>query len=108
MGQPAQAAQALAVTEAVQAFHAGAGGRGWTVDPQRLTSLARDVLGLEDEYRNRHGYPPEQAHRATLGEVLDGERAREDLPARWLRPARPPERPQRWRGEELGQDCDDR
>jgi hypothetical protein len=27
-GQPAQAARALAVTEAVQAFHAGAGERG--------------------------------------------------------------------------------
>ena len=32
-GQPATAARALAATEAVQAFHADASGRGWTVDP---------------------------------------------------------------------------
>jgi hypothetical protein len=99
-GQPARAARALAVTEAVQTFHAGADERGWTVDQERLSSLAHDVLGLEEEYRDRHGYPSEQARRAAVGEVLEGERAREDLPARWLRQASPPERPQRWRGEE--------
>lgn len=107
-GQPAAAARALAVTEAVQAFHAGADERGWTVDGERITSLAHDVLGLEQEYRDRHGYPPEQARAAALGEVLEGERAREDLPAPWLRQASPPERPQRWRGEQRGQDRDDR
>jgi hypothetical protein len=107
-GQPATAARALAVTEAVQAFHADADRRGWTVDFERLSSLAHDVLGLEEEYRERHGYAPEQARAATLGEVLEGERVREDLPARWLRQASPPERPQRWRGEERGQDRDDR
>jgi hypothetical protein len=96
-GQPATAARALAVTEALQAFHADAGGRGWTVDPERLSSLAHDVLGLEEEYRDRHRCLPEQARRATVGEVLEGERAREDLLARWLRQARPPERPPRWR-----------
>lgn len=50
-GQPAQAARSLAVTEAVQAFRADAGVRGWTVDSQRLIGLGRDVLGVEQEYR---------------------------------------------------------
>jgi hypothetical protein len=107
-GQPATAARALAVSEAVQAFHADAGGRGWTIDSERLSSLAHDVLGLEEEYRDRHGYPPEQARATTVGEVLEGERAREELPASWLRQARPPERSQRWRGEERGADREDR
>ena len=53
-GQPPKAARVLAVTEAVQSFHA-AGARGWAVDQRRITSLARDVLGLEQEYRDRHG-----------------------------------------------------
>jgi len=107
-GQPAQAARALAVTQAVQSFHAAAGERGWTVDPQRIGSLARDMLGLEQEYRDRHGYPAEQARAATVGEVLEGERVRQELPASWLRQARPPERPQRWRDQERGPDRDDR
>jgi hypothetical protein len=60
------------------------------VDQERLSSLAHDVLGLEQEYRDRHGYPPAQARAATLGEVLEGERAREDLrPNGCARPARP-------------------
>jgi hypothetical protein len=59
-GQPATVARALAVTEAVQAFQADADQRGWTVDQERITGLAHDVLGLEEEYRERHGYPPEQ------------------------------------------------
>jgi hypothetical protein len=92
--------------EAVRAFRAGAGARGWTVDEQHISSLAPDVLGLEGEYWDRHRYPPEQARAATVGEILEGEGAREYLPARW--PARPPGRPPRWRGEERDQDRDDR
>jgi hypothetical protein len=40
-GQPPTAARVLAVTEAVQTFHADADQRSWTVEPQRITRLAR-------------------------------------------------------------------
>jgi hypothetical protein len=88
-GQPATAARALAVTEAVHSFYADSGARGWTLDQERISSLAHDVLGLEEEYRDRHGYPREQARRAAFGEVLEGERARQEVPCRGGRPSGP-------------------
>lgn len=57
-GQPPTAARPPTVIEAVQAFQADANGRQWTVDSERLSSLAHDLLGLEEEYPKRHGYPP--------------------------------------------------
>jgi hypothetical protein len=92
-GQPPTAARAQAVAEAVQAFPGGANQRGWTVSQWRIAQLADDTLGLEDEFRDQHGYQPEQARLFAVGEVLDGEGARQELPARFLRPAGPPERP---------------
>jgi hypothetical protein len=82
-GQLPRPARELAVAEAVQAFHAGADERGWTVDERRIASLAGEVLGLEDEYRQRHGYEPELARLWAVGEVLEGERAREEIPLPW-------------------------
>jgi hypothetical protein len=86
-GYPPEVARELAVAEAVQAFHAGADERGWTVAERRIASLAGDTLGLEDEYRDQHGYPPELARLYAVGEVLEGERAREEIPLPWRREA---------------------
>jgi hypothetical protein len=83
-GQPPAAAREQAVAEAVQAFVAGAGQRGWTVTERRIANLADDTLGLEEEYRDQHGYEPQLARLSAVGEVLDGERARHELPAAWL------------------------
>jgi hypothetical protein len=88
-GRPPAAARQAAVAEAVQAFAAGAGQRGWTVTERRIASLADDTLGLEEEYRDWHGYTPALARLSAVGEVLDGERARQELPAAWLRPPDP-------------------
>jgi hypothetical protein len=82
-GQPPETARQRAVAEAVQAFHAGADQRGWTVQERRIASLADDALGLEDEYRDQHGYPPDLARLWAVGEVLEGERAREEIPLPW-------------------------
>jgi hypothetical protein len=92
-GQPAAAARELAVAEAVQAFAAGASERGWTVEERRIASLAGDTLGLEDEYHDRHGYEPDLARLYAVGEVLEGERAREEIPSPWWREDDPPQRP---------------
>ena len=92
-GQPPEAARERAVAEAVQAFGAGADQRDWTVSERRIASLADDTLGLEEEYRERHGYEPELARLYTVGEVLEGERAREEMPLPWRREADPPQRP---------------
>jgi hypothetical protein len=94
-GQPPETARERAVDEAVLAFGAGADQRGWTVEEQRIASLAGDALGLEDEYRDRHGYQPELARLFAVGEVLEGERAREEIPLPWRREADPPQRPNR-------------
>jgi hypothetical protein len=98
-GQPPAAARELAVAEAVQAFAAGAGAdqRDCTVEERRIASLADDALGLEEEYRDRHGYEPELARLAAVGEVLEGERAREEIPSPWWREADPPGPPGRTR-----------
>jgi hypothetical protein len=85
--QPPETARERAVAEAVQAFGAGADQRGWTVEERRIASLAGDTLGLEEEYRDRHGYPPELARLYAVGEVLEGERAREEIPSPWWREA---------------------
>jgi hypothetical protein len=92
-GQPPQAARELAVTEAVQAFRMGASERGWTVQERRIASLADDTLGLEEEYRDRHGYEPALARLYTVGEVLEGERARQEIPLPWRQAGGPPQRP---------------
>jgi hypothetical protein len=92
-GQPPQAARKLAVAEAVQAFRTGADERGWTVADRRIASLAGDTLGLEDEYRDRHGYEPALARLYAVGEVLEGERAREEIPLPWRQAGGPPQRP---------------
>jgi hypothetical protein len=94
-GQPPVAAREQAVAEAVQAFAADAGKRGWTVPEWRIAQLADDALGLEEEYRDQHGYEPELARLHATCEVLDGEGAREELPARFLRPPGPPDHQQR-------------
>jgi hypothetical protein len=86
-GQPPGPARELAVAVATQAFHADADQRGWTVDEPRIAQLAGDALGLEDEYRERHGYEPELARLWAVGEVLEGERAREEIPMPWQREA---------------------
>jgi hypothetical protein len=86
-GQPPEMARERAVGEAVQAFHAGAGQRGWTVEERRIASLAGDALGLEDEYRDRHGYEPELARLYAVGEVLESERLRGEIPVPWWREA---------------------
>jgi hypothetical protein len=98
-GQPPQAARAQTVAEAVQAFAAGAGERGWTVQGRRIARLADDTLGLEEELRDRHGYESELARLFATGEVLDGERAREEFPAWLLPPLGPPRRPDPDRGQ---------
>jgi hypothetical protein len=92
-GQPPAAARAQAVAEAVQRFAGGAQQRGWTVSGWRIAQLADDALGLEEEYRDQHGYAPELARLWVVGEVLDGEGVREELPARFLLPSGPPGRP---------------
>jgi hypothetical protein len=48
---------------------------------------------VEEEHRDRHGHEPELARLFAVGEVLEGERARQELPASWLRRPDPPERP---------------
>jgi hypothetical protein len=92
-GQPPEGATEQTVAEAVQAFAAGAGERGWTVSERRIAQLADDTLGLEEEFRDQHGYEPQLARLSTVGEVLEGERAREELPPAWLRQPDPPQRP---------------
>jgi hypothetical protein len=93
-GQPPESARERAVAEAVQTFAAGAGQRGWTVGERRIARLADDTLGLEEEeFRDQHGYEPELARLYAVGEVLDGERARQEFPAWLLPPPGPPERP---------------
>jgi hypothetical protein len=92
-GHPPQAARELAVAEAVQAFAGGAVERGWTVGERRITSLADDTLGLEDEYCDRHGYGPELARLYATGEVLEAERIRGEIPEPWWREDDPPQRP---------------
>jgi hypothetical protein len=91
-GQPPAVASQQAVAEAIQAFVVGAGQRRWTVPEQRLASLAHDTLGLEAEYRDQHGYAPQLARLSAVGVVLEGERARQDLPSAWLRQPGPPAR----------------
>jgi hypothetical protein len=95
---PPETAQERAVAEAVQAFAADAGERGWTVSERRITSLADDTLGLEDEYRDRHGYEPELARLDAVGEVLESERLRGEIPTPWWREADPPQQPDPTRG----------
>jgi hypothetical protein len=93
-GQPPKTAREQAVAEAVQAFAAGADQRAWTVQERRIASLAGDTLGLEQEYRDQHGYEPELARLFAVGEVLEGERAREEVPLPWRRwQADPSQRP---------------
>ena len=93
-GQPPEAARERAVAEAVQAFAADADERGWTVSERRIASLASDTLGLEEEYRDRHGYQLELARLYAVCEVQEGERARQEIPLPWLRSmADPPQRP---------------
>jgi hypothetical protein len=89
-GHPPDIAREQAVAEAVQAFTTDADQRDWTVSEPRIAGLADEALGLEEEYRDRHGYEPELARLFAVGEVLEGERAREDLPSSWLRPVDPP------------------
>jgi hypothetical protein len=108
-GESPEGARDRAVAEAVQAFTAGAAAREWTVGERRIAQLADDTLGLEDEFRDQHGYAPELARRYAVGEVLDGERARHELSAWLLPPPGPPERPdpahaQRERSERTGPD----
>ena len=92
-GRPAAAATERAVAEAVQAFNESGPARDWTVTEWRIAQLADDALGLEVEYRDQHGYAPELARLWAVGEVLDGERARQELPVGFLRPTGPPGRP---------------
>jgi hypothetical protein len=96
-GQPPEIAWEQAMAEAVQAFTASADQRDWTVEERRIASLADDTLGLEDEYREQHGYEPELARMYAVGEVLDGERAREEVPLPWWRETDPPRPPGRTR-----------
>jgi hypothetical protein len=103
-GQPPTAAGERAVAEAVQTFTAGANQRGWTVGAGRITRLADDALGLEDEYCDQHGYEPELARLFATCEVLDGERARQELPARFLPPPDPPDHQERQPSERTGPD----
>jgi hypothetical protein len=92
-GQPPRAARDQAVAEAVQAFRTGADERGWTVQERRIASLADDTLGVEDEYRDRHGHEPELARLYAVGEVLEAERLRGEIPEPWWRGDDPPQRP---------------
>jgi hypothetical protein len=96
-GQPPEIAWEQAMAEAVQAFTASADQRDWTVEERRIASLADDTLGLEDEYREQHGYEPKLARMYAVGEVLDGERAREEVPLPWWRETDPPRPPGRTR-----------
>jgi hypothetical protein len=98
-GQPPESARAQAAAEALQVFGAGADQRDWTVAERRIGSLADDALGVEEEYRERHGYEPQQARLHAVGEVLEGERAREEIPSRWWREADPPGPPGRTRSD---------
>jgi hypothetical protein len=97
-GLPPQTARKRAVAEAVQASAADARERGWTVSERRITSLADDTLGLEDEYRDRHGYEPELARLYAVGEVLESERLRGEIPEPWWREDDPPQQPDPARG----------
>jgi hypothetical protein len=92
-GNPPAAARQRAVGEAVEAFQAAASQRGWTVTEQRITSLAGDTLGVEDEYRDRHGYEPDLARLFAVGEVLEAEGLRGEIPEPWWREDDPPQRP---------------
>jgi hypothetical protein len=92
-GQPPETARERAVAEAVQAFTADTGQRDWTVPERRIAQLAGDTPGVEEEYRDQHGHEPELARLFTVGEVLEGERAREEIPSSWWREADPPQRP---------------
>jgi hypothetical protein len=92
-GLPPETARERAVAEAVQAFAADDGERGWTVSERRITQLAGDTLGVEDEYRDQHGYEPELARLSAVGEVLEAERIRGEIPAPWWREADPPQQP---------------
>jgi hypothetical protein len=100
-GLPPEVARRQAAAEALQAFTAGAGERDWTVNPERLASLAADALGLEEEYRDQHGYEPQLARLSAVGEVLGGEQAREEIPVpRWREPDPPqPPHPDRSHGQ---------
>jgi hypothetical protein len=98
-GQPPEMARERTVAEAVQSFAADVDQRGWTVQERRIASLAGDTLGLEDEYRDRHGYEPEMARLYAVCEVLEGERARQEIPLPWRREADPPKRPDPARGQ---------
>jgi hypothetical protein len=99
-GHPPQAAREQAVTGAVQAFTAAAEERGWTVTEGRIAQLAGDTLGLEEEFRDQYGHPPELARLFAVGEVLAGERAREETPLPWRRwEDDPPQRPGPVRGQ---------
>jgi len=91
-GQPPRLARERAVGEAVQTFRAGVDQRGWTVQERRIASLADDTLGLEEEYRDRHGYEPELARLYAVCEVLEGERARQEIPLPWRSEPDPPQR----------------
>jgi hypothetical protein len=92
-GQPPETARERAVAEAVLAFGAAAEQRGWTVEERRIAQLADDTLGLEEEFRDQHGWVPELARLFATGEVLDGERAREEVPSPWSQEPDPPQRP---------------
>jgi hypothetical protein len=103
-GEPPGTARERAVAEAVQAFAVGAGQRGWTVQERRIAQLADDTLGLEEEFRDRHGYEPDVARLYAVGEVLEGERAREELPSSWLRQPNPPDHQERQSSQRTGPD----
>jgi hypothetical protein len=98
-GHPPAVARERAVAEAVQAFAAGADERGWMVSEQRIAGLAGDALGLEDEYRDQHGYPPDLARLFAVGEVLEGESAREEILVPWRQEPDPPQSPDPDRGQ---------
>jgi hypothetical protein len=91
-GHPPDIAREQAVAEAVQAFGANADQRGWTVEERRIASLADDTLGLEAEYRDRHGYEPELARLYAVGEVLEAEQLRGEIPEPWWQDDPPQQR----------------
>jgi hypothetical protein len=93
-GQPPQAARDQAVGEAIQAFDADAGERGWTVTQRRISQLADDTLGVEQEYRDRHGFEPDLARLFAIGEVLEAEQLRGEIPQPWWRDDPPSQRPE--------------
>jgi hypothetical protein len=92
-GQPPKAARQRAIAEALHRFDATAEERDWTVDRRRLASLAADTLGLEDEYRDQHGYEPQLARLSVIREVLEGEQARNEIPELCWREPDPPQPP---------------